>query len=177
MRFVACIGLVGFVAAVPLEAQRISDARVAYARASLMPADASDTSTKPTHHPTGARIFMGTLVAIPSAWAGAYVGAAMHLCFTGDTADVCEFDFLYAAVAGYIVGSALGAGTFVEGPKCGTGSRFARGLLGSTLGSLASIAAIGAGGGRTVGAEAVAVTTIAVLGPPIGAAIALLPCD
>ena len=175
-----CMSIVALsvVVAAPLGAQRISDARVAYARPTHNPSSSTqrDDTIGAKHNRTAGRIFLGTVVGIPVAFAGGWIGAAMHICITGETADVCEFDFLYAAAAGYVVGSALGA-ALVEGPRCSGASRVRRAMLGSAVGTLLSLAALAAGGGRTVNAEAIVVTAVTILGPATGAAIALLPCD
>jgi hypothetical protein len=160
----------------PLKGQGAADVQTAYAART---ADNTDSTTKSRNRRAIGRIISGTGVAAVSAVAGSYLGAAMRVCVTGDTADVCEFDYLLVGMAGAVLGSALGA-TWIASPRphrCTWGGRFGRAVLGSALGAGVSLAAAGMGAHLRRGAGVVATTTVAVLAPATGAAMALSFCD
>jgi|SRR5687767_3908210 len=161
----------------PLKGQGARDIQMAYA---ARPADSTDSTTKSRNRRAIGRIISGTGVAAVGAVAGSYLGAAMDVCVTGDTADVCEFDYLLVEMAGAVLGSALGATWIASSPRphrCTWGGRFGRAVLGSALGAGVSLAAAGMGAHLRRGAGVVATTTVAVLAPATGAAMALSFCD
>lgn len=176
VRMAAAFAVAFAYSSAPLLGQGAADVQTAYSARS---ANSADSSTGSRNGRIIGRILSGTGVAAVGAVAGSYLGAAMGVCLTGDTADVCEFDFILVGMAGAVLGSALGA-TWIPSPgpdRCSSGARFGKALIGSVLGAGVSFAAGGIGSSLRKGPGVVATTTVAILAPATGAAIALSSCD
>jgi hypothetical protein len=161
-----CIATVVALSA-PADAQRLIDARTAFARPdyprSAYAQERPDSTGKHRMELSVVRVIIG-------GGAGVAVGAPIaYIAFAGESAEV-----LVVAGVAYFVGTAAGA-AFISS-ECSFNRSFVRALGGAFLGGLVGGGIAGAINGRT-DLAAVATAAFGLLGAPVGAAWALWKCD
>jgi hypothetical protein len=153
-------------AAPAANAQRVIDTRKAFER----PED-----PRPSYPSASVGHKSRTTFALQRVFFGATIGVAVGFPLFYYSGVSESSPMLVVAGAAYILATAAGA-PLVESDACSGDRRFFRALGGSFLGGLVGGGIAGAINGRK-DLAAIATAVFAFLGPPVGAAALLTPCD
>lgn len=162
--------------ATPLHAQEKRQAGVAQpsdsqARLSELPVDVSRHVVR----------FERTLAGMGGEVLGLFIGGTAAYATAGKCERYsCDYHGLYQSVLGALAGGMIGTAVFAAAPKgsgnCTRGHRFRRAFAGATTGAVAGVAIVAVGSSTKSNPVTFGATLLALLAPPVGAAIALRPC-